>query len=58
VRNRLRARIFTVDIRRRERKIPPVRFPNSDTNVRPPGMVLGMRLHSIRKKPARRNYNE
>jgi len=27
VRNRLRARIFTVDIRRRERKIPAIRFP-------------------------------
>ena len=29
VQNRLRVRIFTVDIRRRERKIPAVRFPDS-----------------------------
>ena len=29
VQNRLPARIFTVDIRRRERRIQAVRFPNS-----------------------------
>jgi len=38
VRNRLRARIFTVDILRGERRIPPVRFPRSDTIVCPPGV--------------------
>src|SRR5271165_5375447 len=32
VRNRLRARIFTVDILCGERRIPAVRFPNSATN--------------------------
>jgi hypothetical protein len=42
VRNRLPARIFTVDILRGERRIPPIRFPNSDTSVCPPGIVLGM----------------
>jgi len=31
VRNRLRTRIFTVDIPRRERRIRPVRFPHSAT---------------------------
>ena|ERR1700677_4988155 len=38
VRNRLRARIFTVDILPGERKIPPVRFPRSDTILCHPGV--------------------
>jgi hypothetical protein len=42
VQNRLPARIFTVDISPGERKIPSVRFPNSDKSFVLPVFVLGM----------------
>ena len=43
VRNRLPARIFTVDILRGERRIPAIRFPNSVTKLLPSRYVLGMK---------------
>src|ERR1700722_8417255 len=49
VRNRLPVRIFTVDIRRRGRRIPPVRFSNSAIASFYPGAGWA------RKKPARRD---
>jgi hypothetical protein len=51
VQNRLQARIFTVDILRGERRIPAIRFPNSDTRFYPPGVHWVCKT----KKPARRN---
>jgi hypothetical protein len=55
VRNRLRARIFTVDILRGERRIPADRFPNSDTSFCPPGVRWVCKLVLQIKRPARRN---
>ena len=43
VQNRLRARIFTVDILRRERKIPAVRFPTQPNVSIFPVFALGMK---------------
>jgi hypothetical protein len=41
--NRLPARIFTVDIRHRGRRIPAVRFPNSALATLLPRSGLGMK---------------